>query len=79
MRSLTSAVYTGAGVLVRHTVYTAVVSIFWPLLGSHQNGQAMLHLFQKRLPCWKYVVYRSVMLRHFIYLLSFTLLLVRIF
>ena len=79
MHSLTSAVYTNAGVLVGHNVYTAVVCTVRPLLGSCRNGQAMLYLFQKRLPCWNYVVYCSVMLCHFIYLLSFTLLFVRIF
>jgi hypothetical protein len=74
-----SAVYTRAGVLVHHTVYTAVVGTVRLLLGSSRNGQAMLYLFQKLLPCWKYVVYRSVMLRHYTYLLSLTLLFVRIF
>jgi len=48
--SLTNAVYTDAGVLVRHTVYTAVVCTVWPLLGTRQNGQILLYLFQKRLP-----------------------------
>ena len=79
MRSLTSAVYTDAGVLVRHTLYTAVVGTAQPLLGSCRNGQAMLYLYQKHLPCWNYIVYHSVMLCHFIYLLSLTLLFVRIF
>jgi hypothetical protein len=79
MRSLTGEVYTEAGVLVRHTVYTAVVGTVRPLLGSRRNGQAMLYLFQKCFPCWQYVAYRSVTLRHFIHWLSFTLLFVRNF
>jgi len=57
-------------------LYTAVVSTVRPLLGSRWNGQAMLYLFQKRLLCWQYAVYRSVMLRHFICWLSFTVLFV---
>jgi hypothetical protein len=61
------------------TVCTAVVDMVRPLLGSGRNGPAMLYLFQKRLPCWQYAVYRSVMLRHFIYWLSFTGLFVRTF
>ena len=51
MRSLTGEVYTDAGVLVRHAVYTAVVGTVRPLQGARRNGQAMLYLFQKRLPC----------------------------
>jgi hypothetical protein len=67
MRHITSEVYTDAGVLVRHILYTAIVSMVRPLLGSRPNCQAMFYLFQKHLPCWQYVVYRSVMLSHFIY------------
>lgn len=35
------------------TLHTAVVSMVWPMLGSHQHGQAMLYLFQKHLLCWE--------------------------
>jgi len=59
--------YTQLQVSWYGTVCTAVVGTFRPLLGSSQKGQAMLYLFQKRLPCWQYAVYRSLMLRHFIY------------
>ena len=79
MRGPSSTVYTDTDVLLRHTLYTAVVGTVRPLLGSRRNGQATLQLFQKRLPYWKYVVYRSAMLDNVIYLLSFPLLFVRIF
>ena len=46
-------------------------------LTSERPGN-VIHV-PKRLPSWKYVVYRSVTLRQFIYLLSFTVLFVRIF
>ena len=79
VHGLGSEVYADAGVLIRHTLYAAVVGTVRPLLGSRRNGQATLHLSQKRLPYWKYVVYRSAMLGNLIYLLSFPLLFVRIF
>ena len=41
MLSLSSELYTDVGVLVHHTLYTAVVGMVWPLLGSRQNGQAI--------------------------------------
>jgi len=61
------------------TVCTAADGTVRPLLGSRRKDQAILYLFQKRLPFWQYVVYCSVTLRHFIYWLSFTVLFVRIF
>ena len=43
------------------TLHTAVVGTVWPLLGSHRNRQATLHLFQKYLLCWQheYIVSRN--------------------
>ena len=63
--------YTQLQVSWYGTLCTAVVGTVRPLTGSRRICQAILYLFQKRLPCWKYVVYRSVMLRHNIYWLSF--------
>jgi len=53
---LSIEIYTDAGGLARHSLYTAAVGTVRPLLGSRRNGQAMLYRFQKRLSCWKYVV-----------------------
>ena len=35
-----------------YVIYKAAVGTTWPLIGSHRNGQAVLHLFQKHLLCW---------------------------
>jgi len=71
--------YTQLQVSWYGTVCIAVVGTVRPLLGSRRNCQAILYLFQKRLPNWQYAVYGSVLLRYFNYWLSFTLLFVRIF
>jgi hypothetical protein len=43
-------------------LHTAAVSAVRPLLGSGQNGQALLYLFQKHLICLEYIVYGNVVL-----------------
>ena len=48
------------------TLYTAVFGTVWPLLGSRWNGQGMLYLFQKRLPCCS-TLSIAVMLRHYLF------------
>jgi len=64
MHSLTSEVYTDAGDLVRHTVYSCSRhGLATARLMLEQPGDVIP--FPKTLPCWQYAVYRSVMLHHF--------------